>query len=230
MPKPPSTSSTLATETETAPPPAMVPAQAPPPAETTSTTTAPAKAKAPRSPLFREPPSPPGPKTGSLAADPGPESPTASAVAAPPAPPASARNTAPGSLSTPTEPARSEVKKPVRAEIKKFLKDLVNLGAQIVHHVGTYGDEAQQRAGVWLATAEQAEAIAEPAASLVLDHVPPALLQSAVVNGLRVLVGIGSYADHHLTVRREVRYAAGFKPGPQSRPQQDVTGDIDRAQ
>jgi hypothetical protein len=226
MPKPPSTSKAAT--------PDNPPAPETPAATTTSTITAtlesppPARASKPRNPLFQAPQSSPGPATGSLAAD-AVVSPNPSAPAAPPARPASVPSTAPSSPSSADAP-RTEIKKPVKAEIKKFLTQAVNVGTKTVHRAATFGNDVERNAGLWIATAEEAEAIADPAAALVFDHVPPQLLQSAVIHGARLLFAIVDYVNSHLDTKLALRRVSPSSQNLQVQPQPDVTGEMTRAQ
>lgn len=150
-----------------------------------------------------------------------------------PAPLGRAPSTAPASPGS-SEPASSTegVRKPVRKEIKKFLGDLVDTVGHIVHRVGTFGNEPERQAGVWIPTLEQIEDIAEPATALVMEHVPARLLQSAVVNGLRMLLGVAGYTNAHLDTKAQIRVLAGNtrSSNPQARGQRDVTGEINAHQ
>lgn len=138
-------------------------------------------------------------------------------------------STARGSLSTP-DPGRTEVKKPVKAEIKKFLTQAVNVATKTAHRGLTFGNDVERNAGLWIATAEEAEAIADPAAALVFDHVPPALLQSAVIHGARLLFAFADYVNAHLDTKLSLRRANPTSQNPQVQAQHDVTGEINRAQ
>jgi hypothetical protein len=146
----------------------------------------------------------------------------------PPARPAPAPSTA---LSSPSsaDPSRTEVKKPVKAEIKKFLGQAVKVSTTVLHRGATFGNEVEREAGLWIATAEQAEAIAEPAAALVFDHVPPQLLQSAVINGARLLFAVVDYVNSHLDTKLALRRATPNSQNPQAQPQADVTGAMTSA-
>lgn len=137
-------------------------------------------------------------------------------------------STAPSSPSS-AEPARTEIKKPVKAEIKKFLTQAVNVGTKTVHRAATFGNDIERDAGLWIATAEEAEAIADPAAALVFDHVPPQLLQSAVIHGARLLFALVDYVNSHLDTKLALRRASPRTQNPQVQPQNDVTGEMNRA-
>lgn len=84
----------------------------------------------------------------------------------------------------------------------------------------TFGSKAERDAGVWLADSEQAARIAEPAAELVLTHVPDEWLKTTFVQGLRLLFGIGNYVEDHLSTKADLR----FNP-PQVQPSGKVLND-----
>lgn len=140
----------------------------------------------------------------------------------------SAPSTGPASLSS-SERARTEIKKPVKAEIKKFLSQAVTVTTKTVHRGATFGNDIERNAGLWIATAEEAEAIADPAAVLVFDHVPPALLQSAVIHGFRLLFAVADYVNAHLDAKLSLRRTNPSSTNPQVQPQHDVTGEMSRA-
>jgi hypothetical protein len=198
---------------------------------TTATTASPPRAKAKQSPspLFQAAQRPPGPATGSLSADAAPgASESTSTPAAPPGRPVSALSTAPDSLSSP-DPAKTEVKKPIKAEIRKFVTQAVTVTTKTAHRGLTFGNDIERDAGLWIATAEEAEAIADPAATLIFDHVPPALLQSAVIHGMRLIFAVADYFNAHLDTKFALRRASRQSANPQTRPQNDVTGEMSHA-
>lgn len=99
----------------------------------------------------------------------------------------------------------------------------------MLHRGLTIGNDVERNAGVWIATAEQIEAIADPATALVMEHVPPALLQSAIVHGFRLLLGVADYINHHLDTKLSLRRSYPKSTNPQVQPQTDVTGEMTRA-
>lgn len=113
----------------------------------------------------------------------------------------------PANLASDTAPASPsrEVKKVVR----ELTDDVVRDGSHVVHWLLASRDPAQRAAGVWKATDEQVKRIAEPASALIVGAIPEALLRSAVVHGLRLLLGVAHYTTDHLALRDSVTPGRG---------------------
>lgn len=117
-------------------------------------------------------------------------------------------------------PKRRSVSKEVRDEVTDLCHDGVKTISGVLHHVFTFRNKAERDAGVWIADTEQAARIAEPAAELVLTHVPDQWLKTTFVQGLRLLFGVGSYVEDHLATKADLR----FNP-PQVIPGKAVSAD-----
>jgi hypothetical protein len=117
----------------------------------------------------------------------------------------------------------AELKGDLRETLHGLTTEAVELGSRGVHVALTARDPLARTYGVWKATEEQAEEIADPAVELMAAHIPPWLLEKTVVNVIRLGIAIGKYVTDHVALRNEVSPRTDQPRVVQTAPVQEST-------
>ena len=110
-----------------------------------------------------------------------------------------------------------------RETLHGLTTEAVELGSRGVHVALTARDPLARMHGVWKASTEQAEDIADPAVELMAAHIPPWLLEKTVVNVIRLGIAIGKYVTDHVALRNEVSPRTDQPRVVQTAPAQENT-------
>jgi hypothetical protein len=117
----------------------------------------------------------------------------------------------------------AELKGDLRETLHGLTTEAVELGSRGVHVALTARDPLARMHGVWKASTQQAEDIADPAVELMAAHIPPWLLEKTVVNVIRLGIAIGKYVTDHVALRNEVSPRTDQPRVVQTAPAQENT-------